>query len=103
MNLFPLYFCIGVILFIISIPVYFYYDEKRYIKRYEEDQKKYNDPKYKKKKEEEFEESLKIKYNDTYYISEISDVSSNHTKSINDDSLNNIMDPSCPYNDLGLI
>ena len=46
MNLFPLYFCIGVILFIISIPVYFYYDEKRYIKKYEEDQKKYNDPNY---------------------------------------------------------
>ena len=98
MNLFPLYFCIGVILFIISIPVYFYYDEKRYIKKYDEDQKKYNDPKYKKKKEEEFEESLKTKYNDTYYISEISDISSNHTKSINDDSLNNIMDSSCPYN-----
>lgn len=90
MNLFPLYFCIGVILFIISIPVYFYYDEKRYIKKYDEDQKKYNDPKY--KKEEEFEESLKIIYNDT------SEISSNHTKSINDDSLNNIMDPSCPYN-----
>ena len=95
MNLFTLYFYIGIILFIISIPVYFYYDEKRYIKRYEEDQKKYNDPKYKKKKEDEFEESLKPKYNDTYDTSEIS---SNHTKSINDDSLNNIMDPSCPYN-----
>ena len=98
MNLFPLYFCIGVILFIISIPVYFYYDEKRYIKTYEENQKKYNDPNYKKKKEEEFEESLKTKCNDTYYISEISETSSNHTKSINDDSLNNIMDTSCPYN-----
>ena len=95
MNLFPLYFCAGVILFIISIPVYFYYDEKRYIKKYEEEQKKYNDPKYKRKKEEEFEESLKIKYNDIY---DTSDISSNHTKSINDDSLNNIMDPSCPYN-----
>ena len=95
MNLFPLYFCIGVILFIISILVYFYYDEKRYIKKYEEDQKKHNDPKYKKKKEEEFEESLKIKYNDTYYTL---DTSFNHTKSINDDSLNNIMDSSCPYN-----
>ena len=95
MNLFPLYFCIGVILFIISIPVYFYYDDKRYIKKYEENQKKYNDPKYKKKKEEEFEESLKIIYNDT---DDTSDTSFNHTKSINDDSLNNIMDTSCPYN-----
>lgn len=95
MNLFPLYFCVGVILFIISILVYFYYDEKRYIKRYEEDQKKYNDPKYKKKKEEEFEENLKIIYNDT---DDTSEISPNHTKSMNDDSLNNIMDPSCPYN-----
>ncbi len=69
--------------------------KKGYIKKYEEDQKKYNDPKYKKEKEKEFEESLKIKYNDTYYTS---DTSFNHTKSINDDSLNNIMDSSCPYN-----
>jgi len=101
MNLFPLYFGLGIILFLVGFLIYCNYDEKRNIKRYEEEQKKYNDPEYKKKMEEELENSLKIynseyrTYNDSSYTS---DISFDHTSSRNnDDSLTNIMSPSCPY------
>ncbi len=101
MNLFPLYFGLGIILFLISIPVYSHYNEKKNTKKYEEEQNKYNDPEHKKKKEEKLKNSLKIynseyrTYNDPYYTS---DIPFNHTTSRNNDFFNNIMDPSCPYN-----
>lgn len=102
MNLFPLYFGIGIILFLVGFLIYYNYDEKRNIKRYEEEQKKYNDLEYKKKMKEELENSLKI-YNSEYRTynddsSYTSDISFDHTSSRNnDDSLTNIMSPSCPY------
>lgn len=43
MGLFPLYFCLGIIFYLAGFLIYYHYDEKRKIKRYEEELKRYND------------------------------------------------------------